>query len=338
MAIVRMPIGLFVKHLGEALNRHDGYIMGATGQNPRRWKTDSWWFTQYDKNRKQKAKALYWREHAARVWDCNGLAEGLYKDYTGVDINSKARYNYKQWCDPKGTGMIPARYRVPGAAVFWGETASDIHHVAYLYKPVVEGDPSGDWYLIEARGVMYGVVETKLLSRDPDFWGWMTRYFDYAEAGEQAPAALHLGDRLLKNGMSGDDVRELQEDLIRLGFDCGRYGADGEFGDATEEALKRFQKAHRLEADGEFGEKSLVAMEKALAKLEKPVTSPKTVAIAGGRCYVHAKPDRTSDAIGVARDGERYPYAGESTQDGWNAIDFNGRVGWVSGKYSRLEK
>ena len=80
--------------------------------------------------------------------------------YSGTDINTKARYNYAQWCNPKGKGMIPASYRVPGAAVFWSDnTASNIHHVAYLYKPVVAGKPDGDWYIIEARGVMYGVVD-----------------------------------------------------------------------------------------------------------------------------------------------------------------------------------
>jgi len=42
MAIEKMPIALFVKQLGEAFERGDGYIMGATGQNPRRWKVDSW--------------------------------------------------------------------------------------------------------------------------------------------------------------------------------------------------------------------------------------------------------------------------------------------------------
>ena len=29
--------------------------------------------------------------------------------------------------------------------------------------------------------------------------------------------------------MEGADVKELQTDLITLGFDCGKWGADGEF-------------------------------------------------------------------------------------------------------------
>lgn len=165
----KMPISKFVSEIYAAYKRKDGYILGATGQNPKKWATNSWWFTQY--SGKQREKALYWREHAQRVWDCNGLAEGLYKDYTGTDINTKARYNYSQWCDPKGKGLIPAKYRVPGATVFWGDSAANIHHVAYLYKPVKDGVTSGDWYIIEARGVMYGVVMTKLNERKPNFWG-----------------------------------------------------------------------------------------------------------------------------------------------------------------------
>ncbi len=338
MAVKKMPISLFVKQIGEALERGDGYIMGATGQNPRKWKKDSHWFNQYKSNPRQYEKALYWRAHAQRVWDCNGLAEGLYKDYAGTSIDTRARYNYQHWCDPKGRGMIPPKYRTAGAAVFWGDTASDIHHVAFLYAPVKASDPQGDWYLIEARGVMSGVVKTRLLNRKPDFWGWMTKYFDYAGAGDVRPENPHLGDRILKNGMSGEDVRELQTDLIRLGYDLGRYGADGDFGDATEAAVKQFQRDKKLTVDGEAGADTCAALEKALARLEKPVADPKRVRITGGRCYVRDAPDRGGAKLGVVNDGDVFDYAGETTQTGWNKIVYKGKAGWVSGRYSRLMK
>ena len=337
MSIKKMPIAAFVSELEAALKRKDGYIMGATGQNPKNWKTTSWWFTQYT-NASQKAKALYWRENAKRVWDCNGMSEGIYKDYSGVDINTRARYNYQQWCDPKGKGTIPAQYRVPGAAVFWGDSASDIHHVAYLYKPVKASDPSGDWYIIEARGVMYGVVKTKLLSRKPNFWGLMTKYFDYSGQATIAKVDLHLGDRILRNGDEGNDVQEMQTNLIRLGYSCGKWGADGDFGDATEMAVKEFQRDKKLEVDGEFGPKSLAAMEKALNNLETVVRNPKFVAIVGGNCYARSGPSKeTGEIVGVATEGSKLTYQGEQSDDGWLRVLFDGEDAWVSGKYGKLE-
>jgi hypothetical protein len=332
----KMPIGQFVSELYAAYKRKDGYIMCATGQNPKKWAVNSWWFTQYT-NADQRKKALYWREHAQRVWDCNGLAEGLYKDYSGVDINTQARYNYAQWCSPKGSGLIPAKYRVPGAAVFWGTSAANIHHVAYLYKPVKDGVPNGDWYIIEARGVNYGVVETRLLSRRPNYWGWMTKYFDYDQSGVSVPTdAPAVSTRILRNGDEGEDVKQMQTNLIRLGYDCGRWGADGDFGDATEMALKKFQSEHGLEADGKYGPLSKAAMDKAIADLEKPHSEPRKVKISGGNCYVRTAPNTDGKVLGVAHDGDSLDYGGLTSENGWNLVDYKGVNGWVSGKYSKL--
>lgn len=331
----RMPIGKFVEGFRAACKREDGYIMGSKGQDPKKWSKTSWWFTQY--SGKQKTKALYWRENAARVWDCNGVAEGLYEDFSDVNINTKARYNYANWCDPKGKGMIPVKYRVPGAAVFWGDSASSIHHVAYLDGPVDANNPAGDWYIIEARGVMYGVVRTKLYSRNPNYWGIMSKYFDYENA-DYTPVEQHLGDRLLKNGCEGTDVKELQVALIRLGFSCGKYGADGDFGDATEQAVEAFQDKFDLVVDGQYGPKSHAVMEKELVKLDIPNDKPKKVMIDGGNCYVRSEPNTSGKKLGVAMDDETYEYAGEVSENGWHKIKYKNTEGWVSGKYSDLVK
>lgn len=332
----RMPIQALVNGLAAALNRVDGYIMGATGQDPKSWPKTSGMFTQYSGSKLQ--QALYWREHAARVWDCNGLAEGLYKEYAGVSINTYARMNYAGWCGTKGKGTIPAQWRVPGAAVFWGETAAAIHHVAYLYKPVRDGHPEGDWYLIEARGVMYGVVMTLLSQRKPNYWGIMDKYFDYAEVTGSVPAAQHLGGRLLRNGTEGEDVRELQAMLIELGCDCGRWGADGEFGDATEMAVREFQRAHGLEVDGVVGPRTIGALDAAMAALKSAATASECVEIVGGSCYVRKGPGTSAEILGVVRDGTVLPYDGLASDDGWLLVEYQGANGWVSGKYGRLKR
>lgn len=193
---MKMPASLFVQRLKERLKAGDGYIMGAVGQDPK--KLSAWYYNQYSGS--QYTKAVYWKNHAERVWDCQGLAEGLYNEYAGTSINVRARNNYASWCSDKGSGIIPPSKRVPGAAVFWSDgSASVIHHVAYLTEPVVAGKPEGDWYLIEARGVMYGVVRTQLLNRKPNFWGLMDKYFSYDGTADE-PVIPETGGLTVASG------------------------------------------------------------------------------------------------------------------------------------------
>ena len=60
----------------------------------------------------------------------------------------------------------------------------------------------------------------------------------------------------LRKGDSGDEVKQLQQNLIKLGYNCGAAGADGIFGNATEKAVKAFQKDNGLTEDALAGEKT----------------------------------------------------------------------------------
>ncbi len=113
----RMPTKLFVKELEAALTRGDGYIMSSYGQNPRTgyldlskadvksaWKENGWYYTQYSGS--QRTQALKWRKRCTRVWDCAGMAEGIYETYTGVCVNTRARHIYANWCSVKGKGIL----------------------------------------------------------------------------------------------------------------------------------------------------------------------------------------------------------------------------------------
>ena len=147
-----------------------------------------------------------------------------------------------------------------------------------------------------------------------------------------------LGDRTLKNGSTGDDVKELQSALIKLGFNCGKCGCDGDFGDATEMAVKDFQKSYGLTDDGIFGKASYDMLVKALDSIDQPVADPIYVEIVGGNCYIRTGPFKECDAIKVAFDGQRIPFAGLINEgNGWLEVEYEpDKFGWVSPKYGRV--
>lgn len=62
--------------------------------------------------------------------------------------------------------------------------------------------------------------------------------------------------RSLRKSCKGDDVEALQQLLIGYGYDCGKSGADGIFGNATLTAIKAFQTDNGLSADGIVGVKT----------------------------------------------------------------------------------
>ena len=150
---------------------------------------------------------------------------------------------------------------------------------------------------------------------------------------------IKLGDRVLYNYTEGDDVKELQQSLISLGFDCGSYGADGEFGDCTEMAVTNFQKAHGLTASGRYDAATHAALTAALAA--QPGDADPTIARyveiqKNKQCYVRTQPNTDGDKLGIAHSGDRLPYLGTTYDNGWFSVKYKDKPACVSGKYARL--
>ena len=70
---------------------------------------------------------------------------------------------------------------------------------------------------------------------------------------EEKVEVCQVNLRVLKKGSEGADVNALQTLLIGYGFSCGSYGTDGDFGKATDNAVRSYQKAAGLEVDGIVG-------------------------------------------------------------------------------------
>jgi cell wall-associated NlpC family hydrolase len=104
--------------------------------------------------------------------------------------------------------------------------------LAYLYKgdKVTINGTSGDWY-----SVTYGSQN-----------GYVIK--NYVSA---APEATASGTTLLRRGSTGDAVKQLQENLIFLGYLNGT--ADGIFGSMTDAAVKLYQQRNGLYVDGVAG-------------------------------------------------------------------------------------
>ncbi|WP_281280579.1 peptidoglycan-binding domain-containing protein [Salibacterium salarium] len=82
---------------------------------------------------------------------------------------------------------------------------------------------------------------------------------------------------LLEKGDAGSKVEQLQEDLMKAGEQLPRYGADGDYGSETVEAVKAFQSRHGLKVDGIAGPNTLDKLEEALTEMaeQKPNDSHK---------------------------------------------------------------
>lgn len=70
------------------------------------------------------------------------------------------------------------------------------------------------------------------------------------------------GRPTLRRGSKGDAVAQLQTMLRNRGYDLGPCGVDGDFGRATEAAVKLFQEEHMLNADGIVGKLTWDALDK----------------------------------------------------------------------------
>ena len=81
-----------------------------------------------------------------------------------------------------------------------------------------------------------------------------------AEAPKVETAAVTAELPMLRKGNEGKTVAAMQILLIGYGYNCGGYGADGEFGNGTYASLRNFQSDRGLEVDGICGPNTWAAL------------------------------------------------------------------------------
>jgi peptidoglycan hydrolase-like protein with peptidoglycan-binding domain len=150
----------------------------------------------------------------------------------------------------------------------------------------------------------------------------------------------HMGDRILRQGMSGHDVRVLQDFLTRAGFPTP---IDGQFGPGTGRNVQAFQRAHQLASTGVVTYAVNVAL-RAAAGAPPTSQSASTVQSPGpgpvGKAHLNADGTATAPADApaavqaVIAAGNRIaftPYHYGGGHGGWNdsGYDCSGSVSYA---------
>ena len=140
--------------------------------------------------------------------------------------------------------------------------------------------------------------------------------------------------RFIQDGDDGDGdsipvvtVKDVQSALLTRGYKLPVYGADGEYGPETASAIKAFQHDRGHAETGEINAALLDALGLATAK----------VVVTGGSVNVRSAPSvETGEILGVVKQGRELAYQGID-KDGWHLIEYQGRDGWISGKWSEVK-
>jgi hypothetical protein len=282
-------------------------------------------------------KGYAWTNGGQGVLESIGANKTFASQYGGNGCPDKSANGMFEWAKSKGMdwGVIGTLPELSGVALRFDG------HVGYYI---------GNGYAVEWRGFNYGCVKTKVSARNWTHW-YKLPFIRYAEAGQPIPEPEYtLGSRQLTKGMTGSDVKALQETLLELGYTLPKYGADADFGSETERAVVAFQKKQGLTEDGKYGEITHKALMASVADAEHPTDDPSeeapapkdpvpgsTVVIVpeGGKVNVRVGNGTEYARISTVASGTSFPFVATAT-NGWHAIIINGQVGWVSRKYSQV--
>lgn len=236
-----------------ALDDHWGYIWGAAGilwtdarQNQKVNYMVSKYGDDWRKNAEAKKDDYYYAAVYGSKWvghyvaDCSGLFVWAFKQLGG-SIYHGSNSIYDRYCTSKGKLNDDLKKTLlPGTAVFTGDSSKHGHIGLYV----------GNGKVIEASGTQAGVCVSNITAGKWTYYG-LLKGVDYD--GEAPAPVKDDGLPTLRRGSKGAYVTKAQTLLKERGYDLGPCGIDGDFGQATEKAVRAFQKDWGLTQDGVIG-------------------------------------------------------------------------------------
>lgn len=171
----------------------------------------------------------------------------------------------------------------PGEQIFF-ISGGDVYHTGIVEE--VKGNQ-----IITIEGNSGDQVARRVYSiNDGRIYGYGIPRWSYATGSNSAPVpstpSTSYGKSILQYGSKGAEVRNVQQNLIKLGYACGPSGADGDFGTGTLNAVRAFQRDNDLTPDGKVGPATYAAIDAALqartSEAPKPSNSSKTYTVKKG--------------------------------------------------------
>lgn len=201
----------------------------------------------------------------AVVWQCGGGIQGESKDGSGV---SPHRY-YKQCTNYNSIGIECGVYYDSDWYFSKESQISYVWLVSYLMdKYNIDINHVIRHFDVTGKTCPYPWVKN---NHHNTSWTWnefINNLKQYRSSGTiklpdgssidvaPAPSSDSNTRSYLRQGDKGTEVKKMQQMLITCGYSCGSSGADGDFGKATLQAVKQFQKQNDLKVDGYYGSKS----------------------------------------------------------------------------------
>ena len=129
-------------------------------------------------------------------------------------------------------------------------------------KLEIEGT-SGNWYKVSVGGKT-GYVSKKYVTVSSDKKSSSKKNSSSSSSSSDSGKKQSSDDGTCKKGDKGDAVKAVQKRLKALGYYSS--SVDGDYGDNTKAAVKKFQKNNGLTADGVVGKKTLEKLNSSKAK------------------------------------------------------------------------
>jgi len=195
------------------------------------------------------AFALKWMQYLEKK---TGITPILYTGYSFMDNFSSAAAKYPLWVARYSSSNRANGMNSPGSSTIWNKWA--------MFQYTDSGKVKG----------ISGNVDINEMDLD---------FFKSIDSGvtvigdANPPSSYRKGD-------SGLGVKELQQNVMKLGYTLPEHGDDGDFGTETIEAVKAFQRANGLLDDGIVGPNTLAKITELLkAKTAEKKELPKVTSL-----------------------------------------------------------